>query len=51
MDLNYLTWIFNLGTVKQRRLKATFVVVTPFVSLLPIATVEASTMTRSLVPG
>jgi hypothetical protein len=29
MDLNCLTWIFSLGMAQQRRLKATFVVVTP----------------------
>jgi hypothetical protein len=43
MDLNYLTWIVNLGMVEQRWLKATFVIVTPLVSLLPTMTVEVST--------
>ncbi len=43
MDLNCLTWIISLGMVKQRWLRATSIVVTPFVSLLPIVTVEAST--------
>jgi hypothetical protein len=43
MDLNYLTWIVCLGMAKQRRLRATSVVVTPLVSLLPTVTVKAST--------
>ncbi len=42
MDLNSLTWIINLSMAKQRRLKATSIVVTPLVSSLPIVTVEAS---------
>jgi hypothetical protein len=41
IDLNCLTWIVSLGMAKQRWLKATFVVITPFVSLLPTVTVEA----------
>jgi hypothetical protein len=41
MDLNYLTWIVSLGMVEQRRLRATSVVVTPFVSSLPIVTIQA----------
>ncbi len=36
MDLNCLTWI------EQRRLKATFIIVTPLVNSLPTVTVEAS---------
>jgi len=43
MDLNCLTWIVSLGMVEQRQLRATFVIVTPFVSSLPTGTVEAST--------
>jgi hypothetical protein len=43
MDLNCLTWIVSLGMVEQRRLRATFVIVTPLVSSLPTVTVEAST--------
>ncbi|KAH8952462.1 hypothetical protein BDL97_09G086500 [Sphagnum fallax] len=43
MDLNCLTWIVSLGMAEQRRLKATFVIVTPLVSSLPTGTVEAST--------
>jgi hypothetical protein len=43
MDLNCLTWIVSLGMVKQHRLRATSIVVTPLVSLLPTMTVEAST--------
>jgi len=43
MDLNYLTWIVSLGMAKQRRLRATSVVITPLVSSLPTVTVEAST--------
>jgi hypothetical protein len=43
MDLNYLTWIVSLGMAEQRQLKATSIVVTPLVSLLPTVTVEAST--------
>ncbi len=42
MDLNYLTWIVDLGMVEQRRLRATFVIVTPLVSSLPTVTIEAS---------
>jgi hypothetical protein len=42
MDLNCLTWIVNLGMVEQRWLKATSIVVTPLVSLLPTVTGEAS---------
>jgi hypothetical protein len=42
MDLNCLTWIVSLGMAEQCRLKATFVVITPLVSSLPIVTVEAS---------
>jgi hypothetical protein len=42
MDLNCLTWIINLGMVEQCQLRATSIVVTPFVSLLPIVTIEAS---------
>jgi hypothetical protein len=42
MDLNCLTWIINLGVAEQHRLRATSVVVTPFVSSLPTVTVEAS---------
>jgi hypothetical protein len=42
MDLNYLTWIVSLGMVEQRRLRATFVIVTPFVSSLPTVMIEAS---------
>jgi hypothetical protein len=42
MDLNYLTWIVSLGMAKQRRLRATSVVVTPLLNLLPTMTVEAS---------
>jgi hypothetical protein len=42
MDLNYLTWIISLGVAEQRWFRATFVVVTPFVNLLPTVTVEAS---------
>jgi hypothetical protein len=43
MDLNYLTWIVSLGMAEQRRLKATFVVVTPLVSSLSTMMVKAST--------
>jgi hypothetical protein len=43
MDLNYLTWIISLGMVEQRWLRATYVVVTPFVSSLPTVMIEAST--------
>ncbi len=43
MDLNCLTWIVSLGMVKQRRLKATYVVLTPLVSSLPTVTVETLT--------
>jgi hypothetical protein len=43
MDLNCLTWIVSLGMVEQRWFRATSVVVTPFVSSLPIMTVEALT--------
>ncbi len=43
MDLSCLTWIISLGMVEQRRLKATSIVVTPLVSLLPTVTIEAST--------
>jgi hypothetical protein len=43
MDLNCLTWIVNLGMVKQCRLRATSVVVTPLVNSLPTVTVEALT--------
>jgi hypothetical protein len=43
MDLNCLTWIVSFGMVEQCRLRATFVVVTPLVSLLPTVMVEAST--------
>jgi len=43
MDLNCLTWIVSLGMAEQRRLRATFVVVTPLVSSLSIVMVEAST--------
>jgi hypothetical protein len=43
MDLNYLTWIVNLGMAEQRRLRATSVIVTPLVSSLPTVTIEAST--------
>ncbi|CAK9260459.1 unnamed protein product [Sphagnum jensenii] len=43
MDLNCLTWIVSLGMAEQRRLRATFVIVTPLVSSLPTVTVEAST--------
>jgi hypothetical protein len=42
MDLNCLTWIISLGMAEQHHLKATFVIVTPLVSLLPIVTVETS---------
>ncbi len=42
MDVNYLTWIVNLGMVEQHRLRATSVVVTPLVNSLPTVTVEAS---------
>ncbi len=41
MDLNCLTWIVSLGMVNQHWLKATYVVVTRLVSLLPTVTVEA----------
>ncbi len=43
MDLNCLTWIISLGMAEQRRLRATFVIVTPLVSSLPTVIVEAST--------
>jgi len=43
MDLNYLTWIVSLGMAKQCRLKATSIVVTPLVSLLPTVTIKTST--------
>ncbi len=43
MDLNCLTWIVSLGMVEQRRLRATFVVATLLVSLVPTVTVKAST--------
>jgi hypothetical protein len=43
MDLNYLTWIVSLGMAKQRRLKATFIVITHLVSSLPTVTIKAST--------
>ncbi len=43
MDLNCSTWIISLSMAEQRRLRATFVVVTPLVSLLSTVTVEAST--------
>ncbi len=43
MDVNCLTWIVSLGMVEQRRLRATFVIVTPLVSSLPTVIVEAST--------
>jgi hypothetical protein len=42
MDVNYLTWIVSLGMAKQCWFRATSVIVTPLVSLLPIVTVEAS---------
>jgi hypothetical protein len=42
MDLNCLTWIFSLGTAKQRQLRATSIVVTPLVSSLPTMMVETS---------
>jgi hypothetical protein len=42
MDLNCLIWIISLGMAEQRQLRATFVVVTLLVSLLPTVTVEAS---------
>jgi hypothetical protein len=42
MDLNCLTWIVSLGMAEQRRLRATFVIVTPLVSSLPTVRVEAS---------
>jgi hypothetical protein len=43
MDLNCLIWIVSLGMAKQCRFKATFVVVTPLVSSLPIVMVETLT--------
>jgi hypothetical protein len=43
MDLNCLTWIVSLGMAEQHRLRATFVVVTPLVSSLPIMMVKALT--------
>ncbi len=43
MDLNCLTWIVSLGMAEQRRLRATFVVITPLVSSLSTVTIEAST--------
>jgi hypothetical protein len=43
MDLNYLTWIISLGMAEQRRLRATFVIVTLLVSSLSTMMVEAST--------
>jgi len=42
MDLNCLTWIVSLGMAEQRRLRATFVLVTFLVSSLSTVTVEAS---------
>jgi hypothetical protein len=42
MDLNYLTWIVSLGMAKQRRLRATSIVVTPLVRSLPTVMVKAS---------
>jgi hypothetical protein len=42
MDLNCLTWIVSLGMAKQRWLRATYVVVTPFMNSLPTVTIEAS---------
>jgi hypothetical protein len=43
MDLNCLTWIVSLDMAKQRRLRATSIIITPLVSLLPTVMVEAST--------
>jgi hypothetical protein len=43
MDLNCLTWIVSLGMAEQCQLRATSIVVTPFVNLLPIVMVETST--------
>jgi hypothetical protein len=43
MDMNCLTWIVSLGMAEQRRLKATFIIVTPLVNSLPTVTIEAST--------
>ncbi len=42
MDLNYLTWIVSLGMDEQHRFRARSVVITPFMSLLPTVTIEAS---------
>jgi hypothetical protein len=41
MDLNCLTWIVNLGMDEQCWLRATSVIVTPFVSSMSTVTVEA----------
>jgi hypothetical protein len=49
MDLNFLTWIFSLGMAEQRRLRGTFVVVTPLVSSLPTVTVEASAGVKRVI--
>jgi hypothetical protein len=43
MDLNCLIWIVSLGITEQRRFRATYVVVTHLVNLLPTMTVEALT--------
>jgi hypothetical protein len=43
MDLNCLTWTISLGMVEQCQLKATSVIVTPFMSSLPTVTIEAPT--------
>ncbi len=43
MDLNCLTWTVSLGMVEQCQLKATSVIVTPFMSSLPTVTIEAPT--------
>ncbi len=43
INLNCLTWIISLGMAEQRRLRATSIVVTPFVNSLLTVTIEAST--------
>ncbi len=43
LDMNYLTWIVSLGMAEQCWLRATSVIVTPLVNLLPIVTVKALT--------
>ncbi len=44
MDLNYLTWIVSIGMAEQCQIKATSIVVTFLVSLLPTSGVPLGDM-------